>query len=66
MALSAACRCGAEEQTVDHVVLRCPIHRSAHGVHGLTALNDQTIERLLNTCLEIYCGLAVDYKNWVK
>jgi len=23
---SAACECGAEEQTVDHVVLQCPIH----------------------------------------
>ena len=26
MASSAACECGAEEQTVDHVVLQCPIH----------------------------------------
>jgi len=26
MASSAACECGAE-QTVDHVVLHCPIHR---------------------------------------
>jgi len=26
MAFSAACECGAEEQTVDHVVLQCPIH----------------------------------------
>jgi len=25
MALSAACECGAEEQSVDHVVLKCPI-----------------------------------------
>jgi len=28
MASSAACECGAEGQTVDHVVLLCPIHRS--------------------------------------
>jgi len=27
MASSAACECGAEEQTVGHVVLQCPIHR---------------------------------------
>jgi len=27
MTSSAACECGAEEQTVDHVVLQCPIHR---------------------------------------
>ena len=27
MASSAACEFGAEEQTVDHVVLQCPVHR---------------------------------------
>jgi len=46
MAASAARGCGAEEQTVDHVVLHCPIHRSPHGVH-------ETIEWLLNICPEI-------------
>jgi len=50
MAPSAACECGAEEQTVDAVVLQCPIHRIPHGLHGLTVLDDQTIEWLLNTC----------------
>jgi len=52
MASSAACECGAE-QTVDHVVLQCPIHRPPHGLHGLTVLDDETIEWLLNTCPEI-------------
>jgi len=42
MAPSAACECGAEEQTVDHVVLHCPIHRPPHGVHGLKVLDDET------------------------
>ena len=28
MAPSAACECGAEEQTIDHVILYCPIHQS--------------------------------------
>ena len=41
MASSAACECGAEEQTVDHVVLQCPIHRPPHGLHGLTVLDDE-------------------------
>ena len=50
MASSAACECGAEEQTVDHVVLQCPIHRPPHGLHGLTVLDDETTEWLLNTC----------------
>jgi len=49
MAPSGACECGAE-QTVDHVVLQCPIRRPPHGLHGLTVLDDETIEWLLNTC----------------
>ena len=59
MASSAACECDAEEQTVDHVVLRCPIHRLPHGLHGLTVLGDETTEWFLNTCPEISCGQAV-------
>jgi len=46
MAASAACECGAEEQTVDHVVLYCTIHRPPYGLHGLTVLDDETIECL--------------------
>jgi len=53
MASSATCECGAEEQTVAHVVLQCPIHRPPHGLHDLTVLDDETIEWLLNSCLEI-------------
>jgi len=53
MASSAACECGAEEPTADHVVLKCPIHRPPHELHGLTVLKDETIEWLLNTCPEI-------------
>jgi len=59
MASSAACECGTEEQTVDHLVLQCAIHRSPHGLHGLTVLDDETTEWLLNTCPEIWCGQAV-------
>jgi len=59
MASSAACECGAEEQAVDHVVLQCPVHRPPHGLHGLTVLDDDTSEWLLNTCPEILCGQAV-------
>jgi len=49
MASSGTCECGAEEQTVDHVVL----HRPPHGLHGLTVLDDETTEWLLNTCPKI-------------
>jgi len=53
MTSSAACECGAEQQTVDHVVLQCSTHRPPHELHGLTVLDDETIEWLLNTCPEI-------------
>jgi len=53
VASSAACECGAQEPTVDHVVLQCPIHRPPHGLHGLKVLDDETTELLLNTCPEI-------------
>jgi len=53
MASSAACECGAEEQSVDHVVLHCPIHQPPHGLHGLAVLDNETIEWLLNTCPKI-------------
>jgi len=66
MAPCAACECGAEERTVDHLVLHYPIHLPPYGMHGPTVLDDETIEWLLNTCPEIYCGLAVDCKNWLK
>jgi len=50
MASSVACECGAEEQTVDDVVLQCPIQRPPHGLHGLTVLDNETTEWLLNIC----------------
>jgi len=53
MASSAACECGAEEPTVDHVVLQCSIHQPPRGLHGLTVLDDDTNEWLLNTYPEI-------------
>ena len=53
MASLTACECGAEEQTVDHVVLQCPIRRPPHGLHSLADLDDETIDWLLNTCVEM-------------
>ena len=65
MAPSEACECRAEEQTADHTALHCPNHQPPHGTHGLTFL-DETIKWLLNICPEIYCGLAVSWKNLLK
>ena len=62
---SAACECGAKEQTADHVVLQCPIHRPPHGLHGLTVLDDETIKWLLNTRPEIYAKSQV-LTIWTK
>ena len=66
MASSAVCEFGTEEQAVNHVVLQCPIHRPPHVLHGLTVLDDEAIQWLLNTCPEIQCGLAVDSNNSLK
>jgi len=60
MAFSAARECGAEEQNLDHVVLQCPIPRPPHGLLCLTVLDDETIEWLLKTWLDICCSQAVD------
>ena len=34
--------CCASEQTTDHVLTVCPIHRAPHGARGLTVLDDET------------------------
>ena len=34
LAPSPNCECGASEQTADHVLTACPIHRAPHGVRG--------------------------------
>jgi len=49
MASSVTCECGAG-QTINHVVLHCLINRP---LHGLTVLDDETTEWLLNTCPDI-------------
>jgi len=51
----------AEEQTIDNVVLQCPILQTPLGMHGLTVLDDKTIKWLLNTCLR--CSTA---KQWIS
>ena len=42
LASSAKCECGANEHTVDHIILTCPIHRAPRGIIGLTVLDDET------------------------
>ena len=42
LGLSPNCECGASEQTADHVLTACPIHRAPHGARGLMVLNNET------------------------
>ena len=41
LASSPNCECGASEQTADHVLTMCRIHRAPHGARGLTVLDDK-------------------------
>ena len=42
LAPSPNCECGASEQTADHVLTACRIHRAPHAARGLTVLDDET------------------------
>ena len=42
LAPSPNCECGASEQTVDHVLTACPIHRAPHEARDLMVLDDET------------------------
>ena len=42
LAPSPNCDCGASEQTADHVLTACLIHRAPHGARGLTVLDEET------------------------
>ena len=42
LALSPNYECDAAEQTADHVVIACPIHRVPYGTWGLTVLDNET------------------------
>ena len=53
LASCAACECGAEEQTADHVILDCPMYRAPNGMHGLSVLDDKTMAWLLEVCPEV-------------
>ena len=47
------CECGASEQTADHVLTACLIHRAPHGARGLMVLDDETRCRLNNITASI-------------
>jgi len=41
---SANCRCGAAEQTADHILASCPLYHPRNGTFGLAALDDDTVD----------------------
>ena len=53
LAPSPNCEYIASEQTADHVLTACSIHRAPHGARGLTVLDDETRCWLNNTTASI-------------
>ena len=39
---SPDCECGASEQTADHIISTCSLHRAPKGIQGLLVLDDDT------------------------
>ena len=42
LAPTSNCECGAAEQTAEHIILTCPVHRASTGIRGLTVLDVDT------------------------
>ena len=42
LASTSNCECGTAEQTAEHIILTCPIHRAPTGIRGLTVLDVDT------------------------
>ena len=42
LAPTSNCECGAAEQTAEHIILTCPVHRAPTGIRGLTVLDIDT------------------------
>ena len=53
LAPSPNCECGVSEQTADHVLTACPIHRTPHRARDLMVLDDETRCWLNNTTASI-------------
>jgi len=53
MVPSENCRCGAEEQTPNHILASCSLYHPPNGTLGLAALDDDTVDWLKRTALNI-------------
>ena len=55
MACTAACKCGAKEQTAEHVITFIPIYHHLNGAHAFSDV-DKNLETwliLVETCMAI-------------
>ena len=50
---SAACDCGPENQTAEHILAHCTLFSPPHGITGLVLLDDDTITWLHESCPDI-------------
>ena len=53
LASTAACECGAEEQTADHVITSCPIYQHPNGARGLALIDESMKVWLMKKCPSI-------------
>ena len=53
MVPSAACDCGAENQTAELILSHCPLFSPPHAINGLVRLDDDTITWLHKSCPDI-------------
>ena len=49
----AACDCGAEDQTAEHILAHRPMFSPPHGITGLVYLDDDTITWLHESCPDL-------------
>ena len=53
LAPSAACECGAEDQTADHIIMDCPLYSIQRGTCGLINVDEEAQQWLLNECPDV-------------
>ena len=50
MASTAACECGAEEQTAEHIMTSCPLYCHPNGASALSTVDEGLVAWLTDVC----------------
>ena len=70
MAPPAACKCGAEEQTLQHVITFCPIYHYPKGACAHSAVDNRLVPWLTATCptclRKMFSGLPSEHLPQTK